>query len=134
MHVLRDAGRRVQGDRRPDRFDILLMDSVASQEVTGGICAVNLEAFLRGAVLMRQAHVVEHRACIKQFGIESQSATPASERAPVIDAARVVEQQRRFGGPHPLRYFASEPASGKSRSRTISIFRKSDINLTSPSA
>src|SRR6266849_2094962 len=53
MHVLRDAGRGVQGDRRPDRFDILLMDSVASQEVTGGICAVNLEAFLRGAVLMR---------------------------------------------------------------------------------
>ncbi len=94
MHVLRDAGRGVQGDRRPDRFDILLMDSVASQEVTGGICAVNLEAFLRGAVLMRQAHVVEHRACIKQFGIESQSATLASEGAPVIDAARVVKQQR----------------------------------------
>ena len=59
------------------------MDSVASQEVTGGICAVNLEAFLRGAVLMRQAHVVEHRACIKQFGIESQSATLASKGAPV---------------------------------------------------
>ena len=72
-----DARRSVQGDRGPDRFNILLMDSAASQEITGGICAVNLEAFLRGAVLMRQAHVVEHRACIKQFGIESQSATLA---------------------------------------------------------
>jgi len=66
--MLRDAGRRVQGDRRPYRFDILLMDSVASQEITGGICTVNLEALLRGAVLVGQAHVVEHRACIKQFG------------------------------------------------------------------
>src|SRR5258705_7947271 len=105
MHVLRDAGRRVQGDRRPDRFDILLMDSVASQEVTGGICAVNLEAFLRGAVLMRQAHVVEHRASIKQFGIESQSATLASEGAPVIAAGRLIgseadESRALVGGPH----------------------------------
>jgi hypothetical protein len=41
------------------------MDSVASQEVTGGIRAVNLEAFLRGAVLMGQPHVVEHRARIE---------------------------------------------------------------------
>src|ERR1700739_4829481 len=48
VHVLRDDRRRVQGDRGPDHFDILLMDSVASQEVTGGICAVNLEALRRG--------------------------------------------------------------------------------------
>jgi hypothetical protein len=34
VHVLRDARRRVQGDRGPDRFDILLRDAVASQEVT----------------------------------------------------------------------------------------------------
>src|SRR6202040_3389201 len=108
VHVRGDARRRVQGDRGPDRFNILLMDSVASQEVTGGICAVNLEAFLRGAVLMRQAHVVEHRTCIKQFGIESQSATLACQSAPVIDAARMVKQQRRFGVLYQFSDFASE--------------------------
>src|ERR1700737_366257 len=48
VHVLGDARRRVQGDRGPDRFNVVLMDPVASQEVTGGICAVNLETFLRG--------------------------------------------------------------------------------------
>jgi len=69
------------------------MDSVASQEVRGGICAVNLEAFLRAAVLMGQAHVVEHRACIKQFGIESEAATLARQSAPVIGAARMVKEQ-----------------------------------------
>src|SRR5258706_8010334 len=53
VHVRGDTRSRVQGDRGPDRFNVLLMDSVASQEVTGGICAVNLEAFLRSAVLMR---------------------------------------------------------------------------------
>jgi hypothetical protein len=71
VHVLRDAGRRVQGDRGPDRFDILLRDAVASQEVTGDIRAANFEPLIRAAVLMGQAHVVEHRACIQQFGIES---------------------------------------------------------------
>src|SRR5258705_3598815 len=42
---------------------------------------------------MGQAHVVEHRACIKQFGIESESATLARQSAPVIDAARMVKEQ-----------------------------------------
>src|SRR6202049_2871659 len=77
VHVLRDARCRVQGDCGPDRFNVLLMDSVASQEVTGGICAVNLEAFLRAAVLMGQAHVVDNRACIKQLWIESEATTLA---------------------------------------------------------
>ena len=53
VHVLRDARRRVQGDRGPDRVDVLLRDAVASQEVTGGIRAVDLEALMRAAVLMR---------------------------------------------------------------------------------
>jgi hypothetical protein len=61
----------VQGDRGPDRVDILLRDAVASQEVPGDIRAVDFEAMIRAAVLMGQAHVVEHRACIEQLGIES---------------------------------------------------------------
>src|ERR1700688_4496737 len=97
------------------------MDSVASQEVTGGICAVNLEAFLRAAMLMRQAHVVEHRACIKQFGIEFESATLACQSAPVIDAARMVKQQRRFDVADQLRCFAREGAVRNSDSSKIDI-------------
>src|SRR5580704_4103036 len=97
------------------------MDSMTSQEVTGGICAVNFEAFLRGAVPMRQAHVVKHRACIKKFRIESQSATLACQNAPVIDSARMVKQQRRFGVPHQLRYFAGELAVGNSDASKVDI-------------
>src|SRR5258708_30501263 len=108
------------------------MDSVASQEVTGGICAVNLEAFLRAAVLVGQAHVVEQRACIKQFGIESQSATLACQSAPVIDAARMVKEQRRFGVPHQLHYFASKLAVRYSDPRKIDSHCKIDIHCTSP--
>src|SRR5260370_18723344 len=56
VHVRGDARRRVQGDRGPDRFNVLLMDSVASQEVTVGICAVDLEPFLPPTLLTVQAH------------------------------------------------------------------------------
>jgi hypothetical protein len=61
---------------------------------------------------MGQAHVAKHRARMKQFGIESYPAMFASQSAPVIDAARMMEQQRRFGVSHQLRYFASELAVG----------------------
>src|SRR6202158_5886250 len=121
MHVLRNARRSVQGDRSPDRFDILLRDAVASQEVTGGIRAVNFEALIRAAVLIGQAHIMEHRACIKRFGIESESATLACQSAPVVDAARMVKEQRRFGVPHQPHYFASELAIGNSDPPKIDI-------------
>ena len=63
---------------------------MASQKVAGDIRAVNFEALIHAAVLMGQAHVVKHRACIKQFGIESYPAMLASQSAPVIDAARMM--------------------------------------------
>src|SRR5450631_1290631 len=50
VHVLRDTRRRVQGDRSPDRVDILLRDAVASQEVPGDIRAVDFEAMILAAV------------------------------------------------------------------------------------
>jgi hypothetical protein len=85
VHVLRDAWRSVQGDRGPDRFDIVSRDAVAAQEVTGGIRPVNFKALIRAAVLSGQAHIMEHRARIKQLVIESESATVACQCAPIID-------------------------------------------------
>ena len=52
------------------------------------------ETLLRARMRWSEAHVVEHGAGIKQLGIEAEAATLAGQRAPVIDAARVVEQQR----------------------------------------
>jgi len=52
VHVFRDARRRVQCDRGPDRINILLRDAVTSQEVAGDVGAVDFEAVIRAAVLM----------------------------------------------------------------------------------
>jgi hypothetical protein len=67
---------------------------MAAEEVTGSIGAVDLETLMRARVLGGEAHVVEHGVGIKKFGIKVETAALAGERAPVIDAARVVEHQR----------------------------------------
>jgi hypothetical protein len=46
---------------------------------------------------------VEHRAGVQKLAIELQAAALSGERAPVIDAAGMVEQQRRLGIPDQLR-------------------------------
>src|SRR5438270_3827309 len=98
-HVLRNAGCRVQRDRGPHRLDIPLGDAMAPQEVAGSILCVHLDELMRAGMLRGEDHVVEHRTSVKQLGIEAEGAALAGERAPVIDAARVMEQQRRFGIP-----------------------------------
>ena len=71
MHVLRDARRRVQRDRSPDRLDVRLGDAMAPQEVAGGVGAVHLETLMCARVCRGEAHVVEHCAGIKKLGIEA---------------------------------------------------------------
>jgi hypothetical protein len=44
----------------------------------------------------------------------------------------MVKEQRRFGVPHQLRYFAGELAVGNSDSRKIDIGFEIDIHCTSP--
>ena len=117
MHVLRDAGRRVQRDRGPDRLDVALGDAMASEEVTGSIGAVDLETLIRARMLGGEAHVVEHRAGVEELGIEAEAAALAGERAPVIDAARVMEQQRRLGIPDQFGHFTCQFAVGNDDSR-----------------
>jgi len=53
---------------------------------------------------------VEHGASVKELGIEPEAAALAGERAPIINAARVIEEQRRFGVPNELCYFPPELA------------------------
>ena len=91
MHVLRDAGRRVQRDRGPDRLNVALGYAMAPEKVASGVGAVDLETLIRASVLRGKAHVVEHGAGIEELGIKTETAALAGERAPVIDAAGMAE-------------------------------------------
>src|SRR6266851_183512 len=116
VHVLRNARRRVQSDRRPDRIDVVLANAVTAEEVAGGVRAVNLEAFDGAAVCRAQPHVVKHRPRIEKLAIELETTMLSGERTPVIDAARMMEQQPRLGIPDELRDLTSESTVGNADS------------------
>ena len=45
-HVLSDAGSGVQGNGFPDSLYLLFGDVMCGEELTGGVCAIDLEAFV----------------------------------------------------------------------------------------
>src|SRR5712671_4876388 len=100
MHVRRDAGGRMQRNGGPHRGDIALGDAMPSEAVTRCVSAVHLEPVVRARVPAREADVVEHGTGVEKLVIETQPAPPAGESAPVIDTARMMEQQRRLCIPH----------------------------------
>ena len=80
MHVLWNAGCRVQRDRRPHGVDICLRDSALLQEIPRRIRAVHLEALIVAAMRLGQTHVVKHGPRVEQFRIEFQAAMLAGQR------------------------------------------------------
>jgi hypothetical protein len=67
---------------------------MAPQEIAGDVGAVHLEALIGAGVLRSKAHIVKHGAGVEEFRIKAKTAALAGKRAPVIDSARVVKQQR----------------------------------------
>src|SRR6266851_5480576 len=71
VHVLRNAGGGVKRDRGPDGVDVSLGNPVAAEKVAGRIGAVDLEALGGAVVLMREPHIMEHRACVEKLRVEA---------------------------------------------------------------
>ena len=71
MHVLRNAGRRVQRDRRPNRIDIRLRDAVAAQKIARCVRAIDLKALFGTAVLWGKPHIMEHRSRIQKLRVKA---------------------------------------------------------------
>lgn len=106
----------VQSDRRPDRIDVVLANTATAEKVTGGVGAVDLEALMGAAVPRSQTHVVKHCPRIEEFVIELETTALSGERTPIIDAARMVEQQCGFGVPDQFSNLAGETTVGNADS------------------
>src|SRR5258708_40093027 len=96
MHVLRDAGSSVKCNGCPYLGDVLLSDPMAAQEGARGICSIHFKTVCGAAVSRYETDVVEHSAGVEKFGIELEATALACERAKVVHAAGVIEQQSRF--------------------------------------
>src|SRR3984885_10256259 len=111
-HMLRDAWRRVESDRRPDRIDVGPINTATLEEFAGGVCAVDLETLVSATVRRGQAYVVKHRSRVEKFGIELETMVLSRKRTPVIDATRVMEKERRLSVPDKLRDLTHECGVG----------------------
>src|SRR6267378_2297646 len=129
MHVLWNAGRGVQRDRRPNRVDIRLRDAVAAQEIAGCVRTVDLEALFGAAVLWGKSQVMEHRSRIQKLRIEAQAAVLSGQRTEVIDPARVMKEQRRCRIADQFGYLAGKLAVGKAHPLYCQGHRKSPANV-----
>ncbi len=101
MHVLWNAGRRMEGDGKPDPLGASFGYAVACR-----IRPIHLEAKLALRVPVREPDVVEHRCGVKQLRIERQIPPRGEQSAPEINAT--VKQQVAFGVANELRHLARQ--------------------------
>src|SRR5262249_19127769 len=94
-HVLRDAGRSVQGNGLPHRLDLLFRNVMRGQKLTGGICAIDLEPFVLARELLDQTEIVKCRGDVEEFRIEAKPLLTALLSREQIDADGVVKEQIR---------------------------------------
>ena len=92
-HVLRDAGGGVQGNGLPDSLYLLFRDVMCGKELTGGICAIDLEAFVFARELLDETEIVKCRGDVEEFSIEAELLLTALLSREQIDADGVVKKQ-----------------------------------------
>ena len=87
MHVLRDTGCGVKGNRSPHCVDVLLGDLVLTKKFASSIGAVYLKAVYSAAVFRSEAHIMEHCTHIQQLRIEDEAFPFAGCSREVVYAA-----------------------------------------------
>lgn len=99
----------------------------AAQEVAGCIGTVDLETLVGDAMRGRQANVVKHHARIEKLIIESETAAFSGERAPVVDATRMVEQKCRLGIPDQCLIARARLLSGTRTPWIVTVFSAANV-------
>jgi hypothetical protein len=63
------------------------------EEIARGVRSVDFEALMPAAMARHEPDVVEHAPRVEQLPVELQAAMHAGQRAEMVDAARVIEEQ-----------------------------------------
>src|SRR5438874_13395864 len=92
-HMLRDPGGGVQGNCFPDGLHLIFRNIVGVEELPGGICAVDLEAFVLARELLDEAEIVKCGGDVEQFRVEAEFPLMTLLSREQVDADRVIEEQ-----------------------------------------
>src|SRR3981081_1439354 len=91
--MLSDARRGVRGRGFPDRSYLFFGNAVCAQELTRGLRAIDLEAFVFARELLAQAEIVKGRGDVEELRIEPQLLSTALLGGEQLDADGVGEGQ-----------------------------------------
>ncbi len=86
-------GGGVQRDCLPGGLHLIFGNVVGTEELSGGICAVDLETFVLARKLLDQAKIVKCSRYIEEFRVEAQVPCTALLSREQVDADRVVVEQ-----------------------------------------
>ena len=71
-HVLSDAGGGVQGNGFPGSLYLLFRDVMCGEELTGGVCAIDLEAFVLARELLDETEIVKCGGDVEEFRVKAE--------------------------------------------------------------
>ena len=83
----------MQRDRFPDGLHLIFSNVMGVEKLSGGICAIDLEAFVWARELLDQAEIVKCGGHVKEFRIEAQFPLTTLLGREQVDADRVIEEQ-----------------------------------------
>src|SRR4029434_1788737 len=92
-HMLRDAGGGVQRDCFPDGLHLIFSNVVGVEKLSGGVCAIDLEAFVWARELLDKAEIVKGGGHVEEFRVEAQFPLTTLLSREQVDTNRVIKEQ-----------------------------------------
>jgi hypothetical protein len=92
-HVLSDAGSGVQGNGFPGSLYLLFRDVMCGEELTSGVGAIDLEAFVLAREFLDETEIVKCGSYLEEFRVEVEFLLTALLSREQVDADRVIKEQ-----------------------------------------
>lgn len=90
----------------PYAFYVAFIDAMSLEKITRGIRSIDFKTTTIAAVLVGQAHVMEHATRVEKLVVVFQAQSLTSKRCEIEDTARMMEKKGRGGVPHKLGDFS----------------------------
>jgi hypothetical protein len=92
-HILSDAGSGVQGNGFPDSLYLLFRDVMCGEELTSGVGAIDLEAFVLAREFLDETEIVKCGGYVEEFRVEAEFLLTALLSREQVDADGVIKEQ-----------------------------------------
>jgi len=92
-HILSDAGSGVQGNGFPGSLYLLFRDVMCGEELTSGVGAIDLEAFVLARESLDETEIVKCGGYVEEFRVEAEFLLTALLSREQVDADGVINQQ-----------------------------------------